>query len=67
MRKNFNFGKKKDALIKLRYRLIKNFSLKKIEKIEKSIISEINKAFVFAENSKFPSDKSLLKDVYAKK
>lgn len=65
--KEFQFWKKKDALIKLRYRLIKNFSLKKIEKIEKSIISEINKAFEFAENSKFPSDKSLLKDVYAKK
>ncbi len=65
--KEFQFWKKKDALIKLRYRLIKNFSLKKIEKIEKSIISEINKAFVFAENSKFPSDKSLIKDVYAKK
>jgi TPP-dependent pyruvate/acetoin dehydrogenase alpha subunit len=64
--KEFEKWKKKDKLLSIRSKLVNKLSSKKIEKIEKNIDNEIDKAFIFAEKSKFPSDKNLQNEVYAK-
>ena len=61
-----NSGKKKDKLLSIRSRLIKKISIEQITKIEKNIDKEIYEAFIFAEKSKFPTDKNLQDEVYAK-
>ena len=62
----FEQWKKKDKLLSIRSRLIKKISIEQITKIEKNIDKEIYEAFIFAEKSKFPTDKNLQDEVYAK-
>ncbi len=58
----------KDPYKKIKYILEKkNYLKNRIKKIEEENIKAVNKAFLFAEKSKFPSKRSLEKNVYKKK
>ncbi len=57
---------KKDPLVFLENKLLSKKNLSKINHEKKKIISEVNKAFLFARKSKYPRQKILKKDIYAK-
>jgi len=63
--KEFKKWKKRDPL-SISYNLLKRLKISKLEisKIEKKEIFKINKAFRFAEKSKFPNKKDLMRDIY---
>tara|TARA_Y100000816_G_C26084430_1_gene572016 strand:+ start:592 stop:1551 length:960 start_codon:yes stop_codon:yes gene_type:complete len=63
--KEFLNWKKKDQLKKIRSYLIKKNFEKQILSMEKKINLEIQNAFRYAENSKFPNEKSSLEGEYA--
>lgn len=60
----YNKWKKKDKLHILRNNLVKLFNEKAIHTIDDKIFKQIDNAFEFAENSKFPHKKEIYKDIY---
>ena len=66
--KEYQKWKKKDPIQKYEKELLKDkiITEEKINKLEKSILKEINLAFIYAEKSPFPKSNEALKNVYAK-
>lgn len=66
--KEIDFWKKNDPLIKLKNEIISNDSklINTLKKIETEINNEVTSSFKKALKSKFPNEKDINKDVYAK-
>ena len=64
--KEFEYWKKRDPLKILNKKILSKFpyASKILRNLEKKLDKEINKAFVFAQNSKFPAKKTAYEKVY---